>query len=88
MRARKHKLPPGMSWGEIDAIEAALRKELQTDDGMNRWFDCIFGCGTWIYDDAEDLWVAKNRSHKGPGSSFFVMRRGGDWWTTTMPAAN
>ena len=69
-------------------IEAALRAETSTDEGMAEFLDALFGAGTWVYDPSEDVWVIPNQKHTGPGRGFVVVERGGTWFTAVLPAAD
>lgn len=64
-----------------------IREKLSTDDGMIRFLDNLFGVGAWVYDTTEDVWVAVNKRHTGPGRGFTVVQRGGDWFDVVLPDA-
>jgi hypothetical protein len=59
----------------------AMFEMLQDTDNMNRLMDGLFGCGNWIFDAAEDVWVTPNSD--GPG--YIVVKRGGDWFVAVIP---
>lgn len=56
-----------------DTTPADVREALQDTGYMNCLMDGLFGKGGWVFDEAEDVWVAPN--DKGPG--FVIMSRGG-----------
>jgi hypothetical protein len=68
-------------------VSVQLCDSMRTDAGMARFLDGLFGSGNYAYDRFEDVWVAPDRSYHGPGRGFLVVRRGGDWFATVLPAS-
>jgi hypothetical protein len=66
-------------------VRKALRKATSTDAGMRRFLDDLIGVGNYSYDPKEDVWIAPNSQHTGPGRGFIVIRRGGNWFSTVIP---
>jgi len=67
--------------------EAELREMLLTDAGMARFLDRVVGVGAWVYDDHEDVWIVPEPQPAGAGRQFRIVKRGGDWFTATLPDA-
>ena len=63
----------------------ALGKRLHTDAGMAELMDGIFGSDGWIYDEADELWVAQDPMYEGKGRSYYLVRRGGNWTKAILP---
>jgi hypothetical protein len=57
----------------------ALGKKLHTDAGMTEWMDAVFGTDGWVFDPADELWVAQDPKYEGEGRSYYLVRRGGNW---------
>jgi hypothetical protein len=57
----------------------ALGKRLHTDTGMAELMNATFGSDGWVYDAADELWVAQDPRHEGEGRSYYLVRRGGNW---------
>jgi hypothetical protein len=64
--------------GHADLLQQMQRATL-TDVGMARFLNGLFGDGGWTYDRMEDVWLAPDRRHRGPGRGFLVIQRGGNW---------
>jgi hypothetical protein len=70
---------------ELRKAKRHMRKATSTDAGMTRLLNDLLGPGNYVYDPSQDVWVAPNVRHTGPGRSFTVIRRGGSWFNVTIP---
>jgi hypothetical protein len=69
----------------MSATRNKIRKALLTDAAMGRFLDDLFGRENYAYDSQNDVWVAPDRDHDGPGRGFIVVQRGGNWKKVVPP---
>ena len=59
--------------------------ERRVTNAMAEIMDLTLGAGRWSYDASEDVWIAPDEKHKGPGRGFIIVRRGGAGFKTVLP---
>jgi len=69
----------------LKLVRARMREKTKTDAGMRAALDDLFGAGNYSHDPREDVFVAVNHQHKGPGRGFYVIRRDGSWFGAIIP---
>ena len=69
------------------AVANRLQELLQTDEGMARFLDDLFGVGSYIFDPESDVWVVPDKDHCAPGRGFIIVERGGNWFKSVLPDA-
>lgn len=47
--------------------------------------DRLFGKGNWKYDEAEDLYIARDPNYKGEGFGFIAVKSDGTYFTGVRP---
>lgn len=58
---------------------AALNAELARD--ILGLMDKVFGPGNWQFDEAENLYIARDPNYSGPGFGFVAVRPDGSYFT-------
>ena len=61
------------------ALRKRLQKILQTNEGMTRFLNDLFGVGQWEYDAVDDVWITPDKKYSGEGRAVLVIERGGSW---------
>jgi len=56
-----------------------LNAEIAKD--IPRFMNKLFGEGNWLFDEAENLYIAANPKHQGPGFGFIAVRPDGSFFT-------
>jgi hypothetical protein len=69
------------------ALHRQLKKQLQKPGEMGRFMDHLFGAGNWRYYPDDDVWVAPDARHIGPGHGYCIVQRDGTWFTAVLPEA-
>lgn len=54
---------------------------------MPGFMDKMFGKEKWLFDESENLYIASNPKHKGPGFGFTAVRPDGSSFTGVRPQA-
>jgi hypothetical protein len=53
---------------------------------METFLAHLFAPGEVVYDAGTDLWIARNKRHRGPGFGFIAIRRDKSYFTGVIPA--
>src|SRR3954447_21868129 len=75
----------GMKPAELRELRRRLHEMVSTPAGMARFLEDTFGAGNFSYDPTEDVWVAPDTKHRGPGRGFYVFRPNGTWFSAVVP---
>lgn len=70
----------GVSVSQVAALEQRLAAM-----PMETFLARVFGPGKVVYDPATDLWIARDKKHRGPGFGFIAIRRGKSCFTGVIP---
>lgn len=65
--------------------QQALNAEIVKD--IPRLMNSLFGEGKWLFDEAENLYIAANPKYQGPGFGFIAVRPDGSFFTGVRPQA-
>lgn len=66
-----------------EKVTQQLRARIATH-GIEWFLDKTFGSGNWQYDAQEQLWIAPDHQHRGPGRAFYCVRANGDWFKARL----
>lgn len=70
----------GVSVSQVTALERQLAAM-----PMETFLARVFGPGEVVYDAATDLWIARDKKHRGPGFGFIAIRRDKSCFTGVIP---
>jgi len=71
----------GVSMRQLKTLERRLAAM-----PMETFLARVFGPGEVVYDAATDLWIARDKNHRGPGFGFIAIHRDKSCFTGVVPA--